>query len=405
MTAAMAFVEPELVATRPTILFVDDDEGVRFGLRTALRRLRREIDFAFAASGAEALEFLDRQPVDLIVTDMRMPGMSGAELLHRVRIEHPSVVRYVLSGEADEGMVLHAMPVVHRWLSKPCDRDRLTDALSDALRYRDALVDNHLVDAVVGATTLPSPPGRYLEMLELVNDPDVALDELAAVAERDPALAAKVLQLANSAFASPYAVADVRGAVARVGIDAFAQLALSAELVRALRPTESIPGFDLPALERHSARVGAAAARLAKPDERSVAGVAGLLSHVGLLLEAALLPDRLRVAHEAAEAWSCSLVAAERRLSGVGHPELAGHLLSIWGLPVGVVLAVAGSHDHPPADSVVPLSVPDAVRAGRLVAQAMSEDVRSAPHIDEVPDDLALSVARWCDLARPGGHR
>ena len=395
MTAPAAVAESASSDRRPTVLFVDDEDGVRLGLRTSLRKLRREHDLLFAASGHEALEILGSTPVDLVVSDMRMPGMNGADLLHRVRAEHPTVIRYVLSGEADQDLVMRVMPIVHRWLSKPCDREELSAAIADALRYRALLHDPGLAAALMGTRTLPSPPARYAQILDLLSNPDVSLDEVVAIAEHDPALAAKVLQLANSAFASAQPVVDLRAAVARVGISTFAQLALASELIHELSPTEATPGLDVDALERHASTIGATASRLAGRDDRLAAGVAGLLCHVGLLLEASLSPDRLASVFEAAAASGSPVHAVERDLYGVGHPALAGHLLSVWGLPAVIVLAVAESHEFPSPDAALPLGITDAVRAARLIAQR-ELDPEAAVFVDPLSDELHAAVDRWC---------
>ena len=92
--------------TKRRILFVDDEAKVLDGLRNLLRRQRHEWDMLFALSGAAALEELAKAPVDVIVSDMRMPGMDGAELLTRVRTLYPQTARIVLSGHAERGAIL-----------------------------------------------------------------------------------------------------------------------------------------------------------------------------------------------------------------------------------------------------------------------------------------------------------
>ena len=88
------------------MLFVDDEPDLLAGLRSALRRQRRDYRMHFAVGGEAAIEVLEREPIDLIVSDMRMPGMNGVELLNRVKRDHPAVVRFILSGEAEEHLVV-----------------------------------------------------------------------------------------------------------------------------------------------------------------------------------------------------------------------------------------------------------------------------------------------------------
>src|SRR4051812_7132611 len=103
------------------ILFVDDDQPVLNGLRVRLHRLRDKWDMEFVASGAEAVGFLERGHYDVVVTDMRMPGMDGAELLRIVRDRWPDTLRIVLSGYAELQQVVRLVPYAHQYYSKPCE--------------------------------------------------------------------------------------------------------------------------------------------------------------------------------------------------------------------------------------------------------------------------------------------
>jgi YesN/AraC family two-component response regulator len=82
----------------PHILFVDDEPNLIDGLRRMLRSFRQRWNIAFATSGSEALELMSQRPFDVIVSDMRMPGMDGRQLLEEVEKRHPQTVRVVLSG-------------------------------------------------------------------------------------------------------------------------------------------------------------------------------------------------------------------------------------------------------------------------------------------------------------------
>ena len=118
---------------RPRILFVDDDVDVLESLRDALRKDRQRWDFAFAIGGAAALEELALRPCNVVVSDMRMPGMDGAELLTRVKAEHPTVARLVLSGHAEQEAMERAMRVAQEFLSKPCQIAVLRATIERAL--------------------------------------------------------------------------------------------------------------------------------------------------------------------------------------------------------------------------------------------------------------------------------
>ena len=111
----------------PRVLFVDDDERVLHGLRIWLRGMGWEM--RFAAGGQEALQLMQEWAPDVVVTDMRMPRIDGAELLGRVRELHPSALRIALSGYAQEELGRRAEAVTHHWFDKPCERQRLIDTI------------------------------------------------------------------------------------------------------------------------------------------------------------------------------------------------------------------------------------------------------------------------------------
>ena len=105
------------------ILFVDDEVNVLQGLRRMLNAMRHEWDMVFVESGQEALALLAQAPCDVIVSDMRMPGMDGTQLLTQVMERFPLTVRIILSGYADSGMILKAVGPVHQYLAKPYKED------------------------------------------------------------------------------------------------------------------------------------------------------------------------------------------------------------------------------------------------------------------------------------------
>ena len=120
-----------------TVLFVDDEPQVR----QALQRL--DLDgvwhSAFAADGAEALEYMEHTPVAALVSDYRMPGIDGLELLSRAGRQWPDTAKILLTAHADLEVAVEAVNSgdVFRILLKPWDNDKLIQAISEGLtRYR-----------------------------------------------------------------------------------------------------------------------------------------------------------------------------------------------------------------------------------------------------------------------------
>ena len=125
-----------------TLLLVDDEENILSALK---RLLRRDGYTILTAAGAEAgLEVLARHPVDVIVSDQRMPGMSGVEFLRRVKTLHPETVRLVLSGYTDLQAVTDAINegAIYKFLTKPWDDGILRANIDEAFRQKEMADEN-----------------------------------------------------------------------------------------------------------------------------------------------------------------------------------------------------------------------------------------------------------------------
>lgn len=328
------------------ILFVDDEPKVLEGLERMLRSRRHEWDMVFAASGAEALALLEAGSFDVIVTDMRMPEMDGAQLLEQVQQRFPGVVRLVLSGYFEMEMAIRAVPVAHQYLAKPCDPEKLRLAIEHACGFVSILTDEAARNVVGAIGTLPSVPRTCAALLAALQNPDVPIEDISRIIEQDVAMAAKVLHLVNSAFFGLFReITTVRAAVSYLGLDVLKQLVVSAEIFRTFQPRQRVAGFSIEAFQEHCRRASAIAARLPAPAKISSAAVVSALLHdTGKLVLAARLPRPFELALQAARQRQCPLHLVEREITGTGHAEIGAYLLALWGLPLQVVDAVRRHH-------------------------------------------------------------
>lgn len=126
----------------PKVLLVDDEPHVTEALKRVLRRMDYQI--LTACSAREALQLLAQEPIDVIVSDEQMPGMSGSELLALVRCHYPQTMRIMLTGHASLEAAVRAINEgeISRFLSKPCNEKELTHAIERALQQQERLADN-----------------------------------------------------------------------------------------------------------------------------------------------------------------------------------------------------------------------------------------------------------------------
>lgn len=334
------------------VVFVDDEPNILAGLRRMLWSQREVWDMRFATGGREALEMLDEQPADILVTDMRMPGMDGAQLLAEVRTRHPGTARMVLSGHAELESILAAIGPTQQYLAKPCDAPGLVAAIDGVLAVRSLMEDERIRGIVGEVETLPKPPAVYDEMVAVTAEPECRISDIAAVVERDVATSAEVLKLVNSAFFFlPRHVDSVEQAVSLLGIETIQALALAGAV---FRPGPRLPyGFDLEGLRWHGLSTGSLAQRLALAEgwtraEVSHTLLAGLLHEVGLLVLASRVDggwDRLAagLAEVGGDPMSRALSrpALERDAFGCTVGEAGAYLLGLWGFAQPVVHAIA----------------------------------------------------------------
>jgi HD-like signal output (HDOD) protein/CheY-like chemotaxis protein len=331
------------------ILFVDDEPHALQALRRLLHPLRVEWEMCFAFGAAQALEQLRRLRFDVLVADLRMPEMSGGELLERVRDEHPSVVRIILSGHADERLSLESVCTAHQYLSKPCDPRKLRETIQRACALRALLDDGALKTLVSGMGTLPSIPAAYGAIMEELRVDEPSIARVGEIIARDPAMTAKLLQLVNSAFFGlGHAIVDPVQGVNFLGLATVSSLALSAQVFARFDPTK-LPGFRVDALWEHSLAVAALSRDIAAtvtddPATHDNAYLAGLLHDVGELVLADGTPGTYGLVLERARREGLSGHVPELEDLGTTHATVGGYLLGLWGLADAVVEGVAYHH-------------------------------------------------------------
>ncbi len=383
---------------RARVLFVDDEANILHGLRRMLRASGEPWEAHFAGGGQEALDLLAGGPFDVVVTDMRMPGVNGARLLEQVRQATPATARIVLSGHADQDAVVAASGPAQQYLAKPCDPEALVAAVRQVLDARSLVTDPAWRDRIGGLTSLPKPPAVHSELVALARDPETTLGDLVEVVERDISLTAEVLKLVNSSFFALVSQVDsVERAVGLLGVDVIQALALAGTV---FGPSSALSAdLDAAELGRRSVRVALLARRIAAAErwDKSATSdlcLAALLHDVGLLVLAGLDPD----GYQRLRTTPLEVPESEAQVSafGISVAQASAHLLGLWGFSRTVVdllvqppVPLTGA---PPASGTSPAVTSAAGHAlafARLLADGDAVRVPPSAYLDE--DRLA----RW----------
>ncbi|MCW5958932.1 MAG: HDOD domain-containing protein [Pyrinomonadaceae bacterium] len=380
------------------IMFVDDDPNILNGIRRMLRTMREEWSISLSGGGVEALEVMQQQPFDVIVSDMRMPGMDGAELLNEVRQRFPHVARIILSGYSEQKTILKSVGAAHQYLAKPCDSELLKSTVQRVYELREFLENPKLRSLLSKLHSVPSLPSIYSELLDELQNEEPSIKKISAIIKQDIGMSVKILQLVNSAFFGlRREISDINNAVEYLGLETIRSLALALCIFTKFGENQLPPGL-LTKLWAHSSTIGTLSRRLALMEDKTLAQnsfTAGLLHDIGRVLLATNLPKEFLECVNLSEKQGMRLTDAEVEIFGASHAEVGAYLLGLWGLPESVVQAVA-YHHQPSRTEDTKFSVLSAVHFAEALVEARDE-TGSDPgsHVDNAYLDRLGMREKW----------
>ena len=332
------------------LLFVDDDVTSLAELRSRLAHLEGEWEMQFATSGADALELLEDDLVDVVVAAEQMSELDGFGLFEAIRESRPGVVRLMLCSTSGQAAPCFSGRNAHRYLEKDGDVGELELAVTQCTYIRSLLANESLREVVVGLTDLPTLPSLYTEIVKISQDETKTLRDAGAAVAKDVGMTAKILQLVNSAlFGIPRQISSVEDAVGFLGIDTLKSLVLSVRLFSSMGAVK-LRGRSLEKLAEHNLRTGIFAQQIAMQQGASKevvdhAFLAGSLHDAGILILASEFAQRYAKAELFAEREGVHVTELEEREFGTSHASLGAYLLSLWGFPDEILEAVLLHHD------------------------------------------------------------
>ncbi len=354
------------------IMLIDDEPQALQSLKEALLSTDPFLKVTLLTNGRDALELLLHEAHDVLIADQCMPEMDGVTLLEKAKQAHPGVIRILVDGRANDASMFRLLNVAHQVVKKPLDSEVLWAIISQTALVLP-LIGDELVRRVVGnISQLPPAPRIYSELTQLLTLPNCSIDDVVKLISRDSTMAAKLLQLANSAFfAHRGHSVELRSAVVRLGFNTIRHLMLSIELFEPGSIIAKTWGRELELVQQDAFRVATLSEQLARGT--ALAGdafVAGLLADIGQVVFLMTHGEFWRASRTEARLYERPLHDIEHERFGVSHAEVGGYLLGLWGLPYSLIEAVA-NHHHPER-ILAPIYSPSAIVA---IAQALIDEV------------------------------
>ena len=303
------------------------------------------------ADGTAALADMEMVPSDVVIADLDLAEIDGAELLNRIHATHPKAVRFVLAREADHERVVKKVLGAHQFLGKPLDPLTLKSAIERACALAAWIPKNSIRELVGRIRTLPTIPSLYLEVQALLKSPDVTTEQVGSVIAKDMAMMTRLLQVLNSAsFGLPRKITNPTEAVGLLGFETISSMVMTIKLLSQYDKVKPVY-FSIDRLWRHSTEVARNAqqiTRLHTGDNAlaEAAFTAGLLHDVGKVVLAANFDEQYRGAQSLARKQQLPLCEVEKEIFGASHGEIGAYLLGLWGMPLDI-LEAAALHHHP----------------------------------------------------------
>jgi HD-like signal output (HDOD) protein len=328
------------------VMLVDADLESLRKTKVTLGEADPFLKMTLLTNGREALELLARESHDVVIADLSLPGLDGLALLEQAKRSYPAIIRILVDGDSDRNVMFRAMNVAHQVLKKPLDGPLLWALISQTAAVLPLLRDDTMRAVVGNVSQLPPAPRVYTELGKLLERPKCNVDEVVAVIGRDPAIASRLLRLANSAFFAQRGQSlELRASVVRLGFNTIRNLMLTVELFHLSSPFGKALGRELDQAQQNALLLAKTSEQLARGT--AMAGdafVAGLLADIGQIVLLMTQSYAWKDCRATARLYKHPLQEIEEKALGVTHAEVGAYLLGVWGLPYSVVEAVANHH-------------------------------------------------------------
>jgi HD-like signal output (HDOD) protein len=318
-------------------------------LQSALLRVAGIWDCEFFTDGPAALVALGAGDVDGVVAKAGKSSIDSAEFMHQAAARQPRALRIIVGDLIEQELIINCIGATHQFISEPCKPQDLISAIQRGMAL-DAFMSSDQIRALAPKLRrMPSLPSAYFEVLKQVESSSATIQSVGEVILRDPALTARLLQMANSsAFALAQKVTDPMDALSWLGLDTVKSLVLCLQ-VFAQDDAAKQSGISLDELWEHSVVVAKMAhdITLFQTGDKLLASdalTAGLLHDVGRIVIASNLPKEYAETVKVAKEQKRPLHVQEAAQFGVHHAQIGAYLMGLWGMPAALVEAVALHH-------------------------------------------------------------
>ncbi len=389
-------ISEEKNSSEYSILFVDDEEAILSSLNSLLRK-EKFIKY-FYSSPKEALRFLQTSKVDLIVSDMKMPEISGKDFLILASDVSPESIKIVLSGYEEKLAVLDMLAngIAHYYFMKPWDDNELISVLNKFCDINIKLEQSKIKKFLKSFSRLPAPKTINSRLNFVLNSPDVNINLVVNELEYHPFLIAKILQIANSvSYGVRKEIFSLREAIILIGLEQLKTLLVSFELLKRFfdsldsRYQSTINDFWNLSLKKAKIAKRVAESWTERVD-RDLAFISALLCDIGMIAWLYTESDTFNTFSQLYRSKKITVLEAEKSLFIFEHNKLGSILLQLWSFPQKIIYLVE-NHNSTKADDPY-------IQIIQIAEQLLAAEL-DAPH-NPVIDPLVNQFAEKLNLKK-----
>lgn len=328
---------------KKTILIVDNDKTILYSMKKALEK--KAYNLFFADSGDNALVILKKEKIDLAIVDLRLPIISGYEVLETIKKNFPSIFRLALVGRVDEKKVLQVLSnnIASSYIIKPWNNSELLDMIDYYMDLYSELKKRGVVERINSISSLPTIPDIYFKISKAVEE-NADMDNISELLEMDHSMSARIIHVVNSAYFN-IRTASIRKALVYLGSANIKNLVMSQSVFSSIKEEFASP------LWRHAEVTNKIMLLIynnflnKKLDEnlRSV----GLFHDIGKVV---LINDYYDSYFELCDMYMNSedylIQKMEKEKFGVSHEEIGYYFMKLW--RVGEEIPEVALYHHDP---------------------------------------------------------
>lgn len=342
-----------------SILFVDDQPNILTTYKCLSRKDSSERVYFFASDGAEAIEVLWNNKIDVLITDYNMPILDGLKLTEYIEENFPSTVRVIVSGCLDYELFVDSMKHAHRFLSKPASLKELK-ALLESISFIHKIINDVTIEKeLLKLTTMPALPEVYRKVCRAMEDEDrYSLKEIGKIVSQDMGLSSNILKFVNSTYFSLRTqVTRIDQAVSLLGGDIIKMLILRETISRFVATKET---DFVDRIFTHSSIVARLVRKImlfenASTEDADFAYTIAFLHDVGRLILSYSFHDKYVEIEKQIKLEQANIEEVESAVLGISHSKIAAYLFSLWGLPMDIISPILNHHSLMMLDSKNPL--------------------------------------------------